>query len=147
MTDKYDETNEEHRKIAYGIEVGDGIPKMYSRKVAEQALKNVGFEIEYQKDLADVDDEIPWYYPLSGDLKFCQTFGDYLTVFRTSRIGRFITTESVGLMEKIGLAPKGSKQVTHALEDAAVNLVEGGRQKLFTPMMLYVVRKPLEKKD
>lgn len=101
MTDKYDETNEEHRKIAYGIEVGDGIPKMYSRKVAEQALKNVGFEIEYQKDLADVDDEIPWYYPLSGDLKFCQTFGDYLTVFRTSRIGRFITTESVGLMEKL----------------------------------------------
>ena len=97
--------------------------------------------------MADVDDEIPWYYPLSGDLKFCQTFGDYLTVFRTSRIGRFITTESVGLMEKIGLAPKGSKQVTHALEDAAVNLVEGGRQKLFTPMMLYVVRKPLEKKD
>ena len=45
-------------------------------------------------------------------------------------------------MEKLGLAPKGSKQVTNALEDAAVNLVEGGRQKLFTPMMLYVCRKP-----
>ena len=81
--------------------------------------------------MADVDDEIPWYYPLSGDLKFCQTFGDYLTVFRTSRIGRFITTESVGLMEN-WFSSKGSKQVTHALEDAAVNLVEGGRQKLFT---------------
>lgn len=142
MTDKYDETNEEHRKIAYGIEVGDGIPKMYKREVAEQALKNVGFEIEYAKDMADVDDEIPWYYPLAGEMKYVQSLTDYLTVFRTSRVGRFITTEMVGMLEKIGLSPKGSKQVTGALEDAAVNLVEGGRQKLFTPMMLYIVRKP-----
>lgn len=147
MTDKYDETNEEHRKIAYGIEVGDGIPKMYSREVAEQALKNVGFEVEYQKDLADVDDDIPWYYPLAGDLKYCQSLGDLYTVFRTSKLGRLITTEAVGLMEKVGIAPKGSKQVTHALEDAAVNLVEGGRQKLFTPMMLYIARKPENAKD
>ena len=49
MTDKYDETNEEHRKIAYGIEVGDGIPKMYSRKVAEQALKNVDLKLNIKK--------------------------------------------------------------------------------------------------
>ncbi|CCE44697.1 uncharacterized protein CPAR2_405010 [Candida parapsilosis] len=147
MTDKYDETNEEHRKIAYGIEVGDGIPKMYSREVAEQALKNVGFEVEYQKDLADVDDDIPWYYPLAGDLKYCQSLSDLYTVFRTSRLGRLITTEAVGLMEKVGIAPKGSKQVTHALEDAAINLVEGGRQKLFTPMMLYIARKPENAKD
>ncbi|KAI5969051.1 ERG6 [Candida margitis] len=147
MTDKYDETNEEHRKIAYGIEVGDGIPKMYSREVAEQALKNVGFEVEYEKDLADVNDDIPWYYPLAGDLKYCQSLGDLYTVFRTSRLGRLITTEAVGLMEKVGIAPKGSKQVTHALEDAAVNLVEGGRQKLFTPMMLYVARKPENAKE
>lgn len=147
MTDKYDETNEEHRKIAYGIEVGDGIPKMYKREVAEQALKNVGFEVEYQKDMSDMDDDIPWYYPLAGDLKYCQSLGDYFTVFRTSRFGRAITTEMVGLLEKIGLAPKGSKQVTGALEDAAVNLVDGGKQKLFTPMMLYVVRKPLDAKN
>ncbi|KAI5967022.1 ERG6 [Candida pseudojiufengensis] len=142
MTDAYDENNEEHRKIAYGIEVGDGIPKMYKREVAEKALQNVGFKIEYEKDLADVDDDIPWYYPLAGDLKYCQSLGDLYTVFRTSKLGRLITTEAVGLMEKVGIAPKGSKQVTFALEDAAVNLVEGGRKKLFTPMMLYIARKP-----
>lgn len=142
MTDAYDESNEEHRKIAYGIEVGDGIPKMYKREVAEQALKNVGFQIEFERDLADVDDEIPWYYPLSGQFKYVQLLGDYFTVFRTSRIGRKITTEFVGLMEKLGIAPQGLKQVTGALEDAAVNLVRGGELKLFTPMMLYVARKP-----
>lgn len=146
MTDKYDETNEEHRAIAYGIEVGDGIPKMYKREVAEQALKNVGFDIEYEKDLADVDDEIPWYYPLSGEWRYVQSLGDYYTIFRTSKLGRFVTTSMVGALEKLGLAPKGSKQVTGALEDAAVNLVKGGEQKLFTPMMLYIARKPLDAK-
>lgn len=147
MTDAYDESDPEHREIAYGIEIGDGIPKMYSRAVAEKALEAVGFEVEFQRDLADNDDEIPWYYPLSGDWKYVQHLSDYLTIFRTSRIGRLITTESVGLMELVGLAPKGSKKVTNALEDAAVNLVEGGRKKLFTPMMLYVCRKPLDAKD
>ncbi|ODV88244.1 hypothetical protein CANARDRAFT_5538 [[Candida] arabinofermentans NRRL YB-2248] len=143
MTDEYDETNPEHRRISYGIEVGDGIPKMFKRQVAEDALKSVGFEIEYEKDLADVNDEIPWYYPLTGDFKYVQNFGDLFTFFRTSTFGRKLTTGAVGLMEKIGLAPKGSVKVTEALEDAAVYLVEGGKQKLFTPMMLYVARKPL----
>ncbi|GEQ71398.1 hypothetical protein JCM33374_g5081 [Metschnikowia sp. JCM 33374] len=106
MTDAYDETNEEHRKIAYGIEVGDGIPKMYKREVAEQALKNVGFEVEYEKDLADTDDEIPWYYPLAGDWKHVQTLSDYYTIFRTSKIGRKVTTELVGLLEKVGFVLK-----------------------------------------
>ncbi|ODV95841.1 hypothetical protein PACTADRAFT_49286 [Pachysolen tannophilus NRRL Y-2460] len=146
MTDKYDENNKEHRQIAYGIEVGDGIPKMFSKDVAEKALKTVGFEIEYAKDLADVDDEIPWYYPLAGDWKYVQTLGDLYTYFRTSTLGRRITTETVGFLEKLGIAPKGSRQVTIALEDAAVNLVKGGEQHLFTPMMLYIVRKPLDAK-
>ncbi|GMM32433.1 sterol 24-C-methyltransferase [Martiniozyma asiatica (nom. inval.)] len=143
MTDAYDETNEEHRKIAYGIEVGDGIPKMYKREVAEQALKNVGFEIEFSRDLADNDDEIPWWYPLSGDWKYVQTFADVWTFFRTSNLGRKVTTFAVGAMETVGLAPKDSVKVTEALEDAAIYLVEGGKQKLFTPMYLYIARKPL----
>lgn len=146
MTDNYDEKNEEHRKIAYGIEVGDGIPKMFNKQVAIDALQNVGFDIEFQKDLAESDDDVPWYYPLAGQFKYVQQLSDYFAVFRTSKIGRVITTETVGIMERLGLAPKGSRQVTIALEDAAVNLVKGGEQKLFTPMMLFVCRKPEEKK-
>lgn len=143
MTDKYDETNEEHRKIAYGIEVGDGIPKMYKKEVADKALKNVGFEILYENDLADNNDEIPWWYPLSGDWKYIQSFNDIWTFIRTSNLGRKATTFTIGALEKIGLVPKDSVKVTDALEDAAVYLVKGGEEKLFTPMMLYVVRKPL----
>lgn len=144
MTDKYDETNEEHRKIAYGIEVGDGIPKMYKKEVADKALKDVGFEILYERDLADNDDEIPWWYPLSGEWKYIQSFNDVCTYVRSSYLGRKLTTFAVGTLETFGLAPKGSAKVTDALEEAAIYLVKGGEQKLFTPMMLYVLRKPLE---
>lgn len=145
LTKKFDETNPYHREIAYGIEIGDGIPKMYSEKVARDALKSVGFEIELEQDLADMDDDIPWWYPLSGDWKYVQTFGDLLTFARTSTFGRWVTTQGTGLLEKIGIAPKGSTKVTEALEQAAVHLTNGGREGVFTPMLLFVCKKPLNK--
>lgn len=146
MTDNYDENNEEHRKICYEIEIGDGIPKMYTVDVARQALKNVGFEIEYERDLAASDDEIPWYYPLTGEWKYVQSIYDLATFVRTSYLGRQITTTFVSTLEFLGIAAKGSSRVTSALEDAAVGLVAGGEKKLFTPMQLFVVRKPLDAK-
>lgn len=142
MTDAYDETNPEHRQIAYGIELGDGIPKMRKREVAEQALKSVGFDILYEKDLARTDDPIPWYYPLTGDYKYIQSLSDIFTFCRTSFLGRKITTNSLRALETLRIVPQGSVKVADALEDAAINLVEGGRKGLFTPMMLYVVQKP-----
>ncbi|AOW06867.1 sterol 24-C-methyltransferase [Yarrowia lipolytica] len=145
MTDEYDESNPEHRDICYGIEKGDGIPKMYKREVAVKALENVGFDIEYQEDLAADDAEVPWYYPLAGEWKYVQSLNDIVTIGRTSRLGRMVTMNVIGALEKIGLAPQGSRQVTEALEDAAVNLVAGGKKKLFTPMMLFVSRKPEDK--
>ncbi|KAK9456763.1 S-adenosyl-L-methionine-dependent methyltransferase [Dipodascopsis uninucleata] len=143
MTDKYDETNPEHREISYGIEIGDGIPKMYKVDVAVEALKAVGFEIEYMEDLAARNDEIPWYYPLSGEWQYCRSLSDVATIFRTSWIGRQVTMKAIGLLESLKLAPAGSQKVTVALEDAAINLVKGGKMGLFTPMMLFVARKPL----
>lgn len=142
LTDKFDESNPRHREIAYGIEVGDGIPKMYKREVAEKALKNVGFEIQYQQDLANVGDQIPWYYPLAGEWKHVQSVGDLFTYLRTSKWGRYVTMEGTGLLEKLKIAPAGSKKITIALEDAAVNLVDGAKLEIFTPMMLYIVKKP-----
>lgn len=143
LTDKFDESNPYHREIAYGIEIGDGIPKMYSEKVARQALKNVGFEVEIEEDLADKGDDIPWYYPLAGDWGYVQSLGDLFTFARTSTFGRWVTTQGTSLLEKAGVAPKGSRKVTEALEQAAIHLVNGGREGVFTPMLLFVCKKPL----
>jgi sterol 24-C-methyltransferase len=46
-------------------------------------------------------------------------------------------------LEKVGIAPAGSRRVSQLLNMAADNLVAGGERNIFTPMFLYVVRKPL----
>ena len=58
MTDAYDASNAEHKRIAHGIEIGDGIPEMRTIAQARQALKNVGFELLHEEDLADRNDEV-----------------------------------------------------------------------------------------
>ncbi|CCK68809.1 sterol 24-C-methyltransferase KNAG_0B03670 [Huiozyma naganishii CBS 8797] len=143
MTSQYDETNEAHRKIAYEIELGDGIPKMFKVDTARQALENCGFKVLVDEDLAAKGDEVPWYYPLTGEWKYVQTIADIGTFFRTSYLGRKVTSTMVSLMERFGIAPEGSSKVTAALEEAAVGLVAGGREHLFTPMMLFVAQKPM----
>ena len=50
MTDAWDPTNPEHKRIAHGIEVGDGIPEMRSIQNARNALKSVGFQIQHEED-------------------------------------------------------------------------------------------------
>ncbi|KAI9638302.1 sterol 24-C-methyltransferase, partial [Dioszegia hungarica] len=132
MTDAWDPSIPEHKKIAHGIEVGDGIAEMRNIHAARKALKSVGFEILHEEDLADRPDPVPWYYPLEGDLRKAQTWWDLVTCFRTSKVGIKITQNSVWAMEKVGLVPKGTYDVGETLVVAAQNLVAGGRSKLFT---------------
>lgn len=69
MTDKWDASNPEHKEVAHGVEVsilchvarrrvltcqiGCGIASLRPIAEARQALKNVGFEILVDDDLAD----------------------------------------------------------------------------------------------
>ncbi|CAE6395872.1 unnamed protein product [Rhizoctonia solani] len=138
MTDAWDPSNPEHKDIAHGIEVGDGIPEMRTIKQAREALKTVGFEILHEEDLADRPDPIPWYYPLEGDIWKAQTAWDYITVWRMSWSGKIVTQTTVRFLEALGLVPKGTFDVGEALKKAADALVRGGQQKLFTPMYLVV---------
>lgn len=136
MTDSWDGKNADHKRIAHGIEVGDGIPEMRSIAAARNALKAVGFEIEHEEDLADRGDKIPWYYPLEGDLRKCQTAWDLFMCWRMTWVGKVTTQTTVRVLERFGLVPKGTHDVGESLKIAADNLVEGGRTKLFTPMMV-----------
>lgn len=128
--------------IDFILQKGNGIPKM--RKIAEclQALKNVGFEIEMHEDLANMGDSIQWYYPLEGDIRKCQTMRDVLTTMAMTKLGRFTTTNFCRVLERIGLAPKGTVETQKFLEVAADALVEGAQKNLFTPMFFFVAKKP-----
>ncbi|KAI5478185.1 hypothetical protein MNV49_005352 [Pseudohyphozyma bogoriensis] len=135
MTDAWDPKDPHHKNVAHGIEVGDGIPEMRSIAACRDALKNVGFEIVHEEDLADRPDEIKWYYALEGDLRKIQTLWDAVMCWRMTTFGKFITQNTVWGLEKVGLVPKGTYDVGEALKTAADALVAGGREKLFTPMM------------
>ncbi|KAG9541165.1 putative tocopherol O-methyltransferase, partial [Aureobasidium melanogenum] len=143
MTDAYDNDNPHHREIRLGIEVGDGISNMEKIEVALAAMKAAGFELEINEDLAERDDPYPWYWPLSGQLKYMSSIWDFPTLARMTKLGRWTAHNFVGTLERFGLAPKGTQKTADSLAIAGDALVAGGREKLFTPMYLMVGRKPM----
>lgn len=142
MTEEYDNNNLHHREIRLGIEQGDGISNMCKVSEALDAMHAAGFELLRHEDLADREDHSPWYWPLSGELKYIQTLGDVFTIVRMTKWGRAIAHNLAGLLETVGIAPAGTKKTADSLALAADCLVAGGREKLFTPMYLMVGRKP-----
>jgi len=142
MTDKYDPENVQHRDIRLAIEVGDGISNMVTISEGVAAMKNVGFELLHHEDLAARPDPQPWYWPIAGELSYMQSYLDFFTVFRMTHTARSIVHGFTGLLEIVGLAPKGSNKTANALATAADGLVAGAKLNLFTPMYLMVGRKP-----
>lgn len=135
MTDSFDPNNEVHQKVKAEIELGNGLPDVRLTSTCLEALKEAGFEVLWEKDLA-ADSPVTWYLPLDAS-RFS------LTSFRLTSVGRFITRTMVNALEYVGLAPAGSNRVSAFLEKAAEGLVEGGRKEIFTPMYFFVARKPL----
>lgn len=130
MTDTWDPSNPDHKRVAHGIEIGDGIPEMRTRVDSRKALVSVGFQIEHEEDLADRPDDVPWYYPLEGDFSKAQTVRDYLTVFRTTKFGMWTTSTALWCLEQFGVVPKGTWAVGETMKTAAAALVEGGEKKV-----------------
>lgn len=130
MTDDWDGSIPAHADLQHKIELGNGIPEMRPIKQAREALKNVGFEIQHEEDLADRPDAVQWYYPIEGDIRKAQTAWDYITVWRMSWSGILVTQNFVWVMEKLRFLPKGTYDVGEALKVAAVSLVRGGQQKV-----------------
>lgn len=130
MTDAWDPSIPEHKALAHEIEFGNGIPEMRSVAKSREALKAVGFSIEHEEDLAERPDEVPWYYPLEGDIRKAQTVWDYLTVWRMSWSGKLVTHNAIRFMEFFGLLPKGTYEVGESLKVAADSLVKGGQTKV-----------------
>ncbi|PKS12377.1 hypothetical protein jhhlp_000581 [Lomentospora prolificans] len=143
MTDEYNNDDLHHRAIRLGIEQGDGISNMCRVSEALAAIDAAGFEMVMHKDLAANDDPLPWYWPLSGELRYIQSLGDIFSIVRMTRWGRTIMHNLAGVMETIGVVPAGTKKTADSLAHAADCLVAGGREHLFTPMYLMVARKPL----
>ncbi|ATZ48908.1 hypothetical protein BCIN_04g01200 [Botrytis cinerea B05.10] len=144
MTEKYDNEDPHHRALRLGIEQGNGISNMEKISVALQAMEKAGFVLELHMNVAEKEDGngIPWYWPLSGELKYMQSIWELPTFLRMSPIGRTVVHGFIGAMETIAMAPKGTQKTANSLAAGAECLVAGAKEKLFTPMYLMVARKP-----
>lgn len=140
MTKNYDPTDPVQKQIKKDIEEGDALPDLIFDYEVIDALKKSGFEIIETADLAEVGpvNQIPWYEPLAGSMS--------ISGFRYTTIGRNLTHVSVTALEKLGIAPQGTSKISSVLLKAASALVAGGKAKIFTPCLFFLVRKPLAKK-
>ncbi|KAK2980678.1 hypothetical protein RJ640_020199 [Escallonia rubra] len=86
MTDSFDPDNQEYQKIKADIEIGNGLPDIILTGQCLDALKQAGFDVIWEKDVA-VGAHVPWYAHL--DKKESQSS------FRLSTLGRFITENMV----------------------------------------------------
>eukprot|EP00128_Syssomonas_multiformis_P016056 Colp12_sorted_trinity150504_noHs@28481 len=140
LTDKYDPSNEEHRRIKKCIEEGDGLPDIATTKEVEAALVEAGFELLGCRDVAEDYREgfdYTWYHQLTPG------------VYPPSRVqftgfGRTVGRTSLSILETMRLVPKGTTTVSNFLNTGAEGLVAGGRLGIFTPMFLHVARKPMK---
>ncbi|KZL70531.1 sterol 24-C-methyltransferase [Colletotrichum tofieldiae] len=142
MTDDYNNDDVGHRRIRLDIELGSGVSNMVNISEAIMAMKSVGFELLHHEDLAARPDDLPWYWPIAGELKYVQSVSDILVCVRMTHWGRSIMHHLTGLLEFVGFAPAGTKKTADALATAADGLVAGGKRNLFTPMYLMVGKKP-----
>jgi sterol 24-C-methyltransferase len=135
LTDSYDPSSDLDRSLKHRIEVGDGLPDIARIPDVRHALEVAGFEVVEIADLALTGDpETLWYLPLVGE--------PGISGFTRRGIGRFLTRHAVAALEKVGVAPKGSSEVSRMLNDAADALVEAGERGIFTPMLFFLARKP-----
>jgi sterol 24-C-methyltransferase len=138
MTDNYNPKNADHVRIKEGIEVGNALPTLVHYSEIVKNLKDAGFEVvEYYDANRGVHspDQIPWYDTLNG--KFT------LSGFRMTHLGRSCTHALVWFLETIRIAPLGSTKISALLNATAIDLVDGGKEAIFTPSFYFLARKPV----
>lgn len=143
LTDKYDESNAEHRKIKHQIELGNGLPALTHMSDVKSALEKAGFVVEEFTDLCAVFENgrtkaHTWYEPLQGSYTS-------LGGLRATPVGRFVTRTLCSALETVRLAPAGSVATSDILEEAAIGLVRGGQLQIFSPCVFFLAYKPASK--
>lgn len=144
ITNKYDHSNEEHRRIRHGIELGNSLPTLETAAQVVKAMEDSGFVVEDSFDVCERFESGPaknvtWYNPLEGSYTS-------LNGIKATPLGRVVTSTMCIVLEQLRIAPKGAHKTTQILEEAAVNLVKGGQLGIFTPAFFVKARKPLDAK-
>jgi len=133
-TDNYDE--DVHKDLLDDILIGNGLPGAISTREVLDAVSDAGWEVLEYRDLAEPTPHfpIPWYEPLAG--------GFNLRNFRTTSVGKFVTSVFCWVFETLRVLPSGTYETQQFLIRGANGLVAGGQTDTFTPMFFFLARKP-----
>lgn len=144
LTDKYDGTNEVHKKCKKDIEVGDGLPDIWTTDRVTKKLEEAGFALLEARDVMTdtgkhIDEGAPWYRPLTPSWSPLEwpRFQFNPVMFRLMPL-------ILGFFELIRLVPKGTKETQVMLQAGGIGCETGGATGIFTPAWLMVGRKPIK---
>lgn len=136
MTERFNSQNPHHLRIKADIQLGGALLVIDDMQTVDDALQAVGFEVLETRDLSVQEGpSIPWYQPLVGE-------GISFASFRSSRVGRWATQNTLRVLEALRIAPRGSVRVSETLNLCAAAMIEAGRLGIFTPMYFIHARKP-----
>ncbi len=136
MTDLFDSRDPVHLRIKADIEWTGAILNIDDRQTVDDALRSAGFEVLEARDLTiQTGPSVPWYQPLVGE-------GISFASFRSTNFGRWVTHNTLRVLEALHIAPQGSVRVSGTLNTCAAAMAEAGRLGIFTPMYFTLARKP-----
>ncbi|RAR00086.1 S-adenosyl-L-methionine-dependent methyltransferase [Stemphylium lycopersici] len=116
ITDKYDDSNKQHRIIRGRIERHGAVPHMMTPKARVAALEESGFEMIGDEDRATAKaNPVPWW---------C-----------------FINT-----LYFVGLIPHHVVTASYTVGECVYSCRDGGKEGIFSPMHMFVARKPQARK-
>lgn len=140
MTDAYDPKNSEHQRLKKDIELGNGLPDIISTKECLQAMRDAGFEIVSESDIAVVDRSHtePWETPLMP------SWNPFSQRFQFNSVGGPLTNAMIYLLELVRIAPAGTVKTQKVLQAGGFALRDAGQAGIFTTMYLMVGRKPAQ---
>lgn len=144
MTEKFDVSVPEHRKIRNGIERGNGIAKMPMVKEVRESVKAAGFIIEVEEDGMAKGDALPWYWPLEGKVSLVRDWHDFQVVLMLTWFIKFLQYYALWIQEIIGLQDKGRTRTLDTLHFSVNGYRDGGRLGIFTPLQMFICEKPKE---
>lgn len=137
LTEKYDPTNANHRRIRHLIEYGVGVCQLVPMSELTRALEAAGFEIITQRDHNDFAVSLGgkrWYYLFEERSMSLQVLLRSLRTF---------VDAGIRAAETVSALPKGTTKVYEDLMYALrVGLYDGAREGIFTPMHYWLARKP-----
>ncbi|KAK0645378.1 S-adenosyl-L-methionine-dependent methyltransferase [Cercophora newfieldiana] len=151
MTEKFNEENEEHRKVRSWIEFGNGLTRMATVEEKRDGLKKVGFEVLGEENMAYRSAPVPWWYAPAGSIWSAWKipgWAGFWRVFTMSPIFHALFVRPLyHLLVFLGVEKKELLAELDLMWYCCRSAGIGGRLDIFTPMYVFTCRKPSGGKD